>query len=80
MSKRKTTEEFIAEAISVKEKEFYDYSKVEYKNSKTPVLICLKHDRIFLQRQGCPLCDNEEREDLDYKDFIRLNEKYLTKY
>lgn len=70
MSKRKTTEEFIAEAISVKGEGVYDYSKVEYKNSKTPVIIrCLKHDYIFFQRpndhlrgQGCPLCGDERRE------------------
>ena len=38
MGKRKTTEQFIAEAKAV-HGDKYDYSKVEYKNNKTKVCI-----------------------------------------
>ena len=62
MPKKKTKEEFIKEA---KEKHGgkYDYSKVEYVNSKTKVCIkCPEHGEFeqipnnHLQDQGCPKC------------------------
>lgn len=47
-------------------KDFYDYSKVEYKNSKTKIIIgCPIHGyfsttpTIHLQRKGCPACGKE---------------------
>ena len=49
MGKRKTTEQFISEAIKV-HGDKYDYSKVEYINAKTKVcIICPKHGE-FWQR------------------------------
>ncbi len=60
---RKTRQEFIEDARKVWGNQ-YDYSQVDYVNSKTKVLIrCIKHDETFLQtpyahnimkRQGCP--------------------------
>ncbi len=47
--RRKTKEEFIQEARKVWGDQ-YDYSQVDYINSKTKVLIrCIKHDEIFPQ-------------------------------
>ena len=63
MPKRKTQEEFIAEA-KVIHGDKYDYSKVEYKNRDIPIeIICSIHGK-FIQRphnhvnqqQGCPKC------------------------
>ena len=59
-----TTEEFINRAIQIHGKK-YDYSKVEYKNAKTPVrIICHKHGDFFVSpnkhtsitKRGCPKC------------------------
>lgn len=65
MAKKKTTEEFIADARKV-HGDKYDYSKVEYVNSQTPVtIICPKHGE-FKQRpsdhlsgKGCKQCATE---------------------
>ena len=65
-SKRKTTEQFIAEAKLV-HGDKYDYSNVSYINNSTPVKIyCLKHQYEFsqipsdhLSGKGCPKCGNE---------------------
>lgn len=65
MSKRKTTEEFIAEAIRV-HGDKYDYSKVVYKGANSPVcIICARHGE-FIQRPndhirgvGCRKCHFE---------------------
>ncbi len=47
--RRKTKEEFIQEARKVWGDQ-YDYSQVDYINSKTKVLIrCIKHDENFPQ-------------------------------
>jgi hypothetical protein len=44
MPKKKTTEEFIQDAIKI-HGDKYDYSKVEYINSKTKVIIiCKEHE------------------------------------
>lgn len=66
MSKRKTTEEFISEAKLVHGNK-YDYSKVEYINSSTKVIIVCKDHGEFhqkptnqLQGKGCPSCANEK--------------------
>ena len=67
MPKRKTTEEFIAEARKV-HGDKYDYSKVEYINKNTKVcIICSKHGEFWqdphshLQGSGCPLCCIDKR-------------------
>jgi hypothetical protein len=59
---KKTTLEFIEAAIAI-HKDRYDYSFVEYINSKTPVSIGCKIHGIFSQRpgdhlngHGCPAC------------------------
>lgn len=47
MSKRKTTEQFIEEARAI-HGDKYDYSKVEYVNSRTKVcIICPIHGEFF---------------------------------
>jgi len=62
MPRRKTTEEFIIDARAV-HGDKYDYSKVEYKNSKTKAMIvCQKHGEFtqtpthHLYGCGCPSC------------------------
>ena len=62
MPKKKTKEEFIKEATE-KHNGKYDYSKVEYVNSKTKVcIICPEHDEFWqtpsnhTRGQGCPYC------------------------
>ena len=60
-----TTEEFIEKARKV-HGDKYDYSKVEYKNNKTPVtIICQKHGEFkirpdnHLHNHGCKKCKDE---------------------
>lgn len=67
MGKRKTTEQFIAEAKAV-HGDKYDYSKVEYKNNKTKVCIICPIHGWFLQVPkdhldgiGCKKCGVERR-------------------
>ncbi len=62
MAKQLTTEEFIARAKAV-HGDRYDYSKVEYVNNSTPVLIICPEHGVFEQRpnnhfngNGCPKC------------------------
>ena len=62
MPKRKTKDEFIKDANEIHNGK-YDYSKVEYKNSKTKVcIICPEHGEFWmkpnshLSGQGCPKC------------------------
>lgn len=65
MSRRYTTEDFIAKANGI-HKGKYDYSLVSYKDSVTPVnIICPEHGK-FMQRpvmhlsgRGCPKCGME---------------------
>ena len=67
MSKKKTTEEFIKDAIKI-HGDKHDYSLVEYNGNKIPVKIfCKKHSVFFQQRpndhlsgHGCKLCANEK--------------------
>ena len=62
-SKRKTTEQFIEEAIAIHGYK-YDYSLVNYINDRINISIkCISHDYIFnqspgchLRGQGCPSC------------------------
>jgi len=63
MPKKKTTEEFIQDAIKV-HGDRYDYSKVEYKNSSSKVIIiCKEHGEFnkqpanFILGQSCPKCN-----------------------
>lgn len=62
MSKRYTTEEFIAKAKVVHGNK-YDYSRVVYVDSVTPVtIVCPEHGEfkqqpaMHLSRTGCPEC------------------------
>ena len=69
----KGKEKFIEESIKVHGNK-YDYSKVEYKNNKTPVcIICPKHGEFWMtpnkhisSKQGCPKCSESHMErDMD---------------
>lgn len=82
--KKSNKEEFI-EKSTKKHNNKYDYSLVEYKNSKTKVkIICKKHS-IFEQKpndhlsgQGCPKCKKEILSKLKKyttEDFINLSQK-----
>lgn len=81
--RRKTTEEFIDAAKKV-HGDKYDYSKVEYKNSKTKVcIICPKHGEFMQQPYshlagiGCPSCSNSKLEN-EVNDFLIENKiKYV---
>ena len=61
-NKKSTTEEFIKKAILVHGEKKYDYSKVDYKQSKIKVIIiCPIHGEFeqtpdhHLSGQGCPI-------------------------
>jgi hypothetical protein len=60
---KKTTKEFIADAIEVHGNK-YDYSKVNYEsNSKKVVIICKEHGeflktpQVHIKGQGCRICN-----------------------
>ena len=80
-SKKKTTEEFVAEAKEIYPE--YDYSKVEYKNATTKVLItCPKHGDFWAiprntlaNRAGCPECGKER----ERKCFARSDKEFKTR-
>jgi hypothetical protein len=84
MPKKKTTEEFIAEAQEV-HGDFYDYSKVEYVNNNTKITIgCPVHGdyrtlpRIHLKKCGCPKCAGVRS---DTENFIKkANQAHNNKY
>lgn len=64
------TQEFIEKAKNI-HKNLYDYSKVDYINAKTPVIIiCYKHGEFFqtpdnhLHGKGCPHCKSKQQTDL----------------
>jgi superfamily II DNA or RNA helicase len=76
MSKKLTTEEFIERAKQV-HGDKYDYSKVEYKNSRTKVIIiCPEHGEFLqtpgshLKGQGCRKCSYKNYK-YTTKEFIR---------
>jgi very-short-patch-repair endonuclease len=85
MSKKLTQEEFIEKAIKVHGNK-YDYSLVEYINTKTKIKIICKEHGEFLQvpnyhlsNCGCPLCSSNIK--LTTEDFIKLaKEKHNNKY
>jgi len=72
MSKKLTTEKFIAKAKKAHVNKYYDYSKVEYINNHTKVIIICPEHGEFAQRPGshlsgcgCPSCKA-----LNTKEFI----------
>ncbi len=75
-TRRKTREEFIEDARKIWGSQ-YDYTQVDYKNSKSKVTIrCTKHDATFeqtpfahiiMKRQGCPVCQEEIKEEVRKK-------------
>ena len=73
-----TTEDFILKAIET-HGEKYDYSKVEYVDSKTNVcIICPKHGEFWqiprnhLHGQGCPIC-KESKLEMEICQFLEEN-------
>jgi hypothetical protein len=88
---KKTTEDFVKDAKKIHGNN-YDYSKVKYVNSKTPIkIICPKHGNfqqtpnVHLRGSGCPECGllikNEKRKGT-FEDFVEKSkqihgEKYL---
>lgn len=76
MASKKTIEDFLKEASEI-HGDIYDYSRVVYINSKTPVeIICRKHGSFFQtpnkhvsQKHGCPLCAKNSK--LDTASFIK---------
>lgn len=80
MPKRLTTEEFIAKARAI-HGDKYDYSKVEYVNIRTPVIItCPEHgdfpqrpDNHIVLKQGCAGCAGVAKKDVNT--FIREAKK-----
>jgi hypothetical protein len=90
MSRRKTKEEFIQDAIK-KHGNAYDYDNVKYINANTLVdIICPKHGSFpltphdHLKGQGCKLCGIERRANkrkLTLTDFIsKANKIHNSKY
>ena len=89
MAKKKTREEFIADAIKV-HREKYSYEKVEYINSVTKVIVtCKKHGdflitpRDLLQGQGCRECKRDKLKSelvcgigvIDYEGLVKIDGK-----
>ena len=88
--KRDTTESFIEKAKEIHGNK-YDYSKVEYKDSKTKVcIVCPEHGEFWkipnghLSGQGCPKCGKESgniKNSLGSNEFIKRSiEKHGDKY
>lgn len=85
MPKRLTTEEFIEKA-KLKHGDKYDYSEVEYVNTKTPVKIkCNKHNIWFKQAptfhlkfNGCPLCMYETKKRINKGRISKLKKSEET--
>jgi len=87
-NKKKTSKSFIKEAKKIHK---YDYSKVNYKNSHTKIIIiCEKHGE-FLQAPnhhlkgcGCPkCCSNVSKISQQWLDYLNIPKKYrevLVKY
>ena len=79
MSKKKTTKQFIEEARLVHGNK-YDYSKSEYVNATTKVIIICPQHGEFLQRpcdhlngRGCKTCfyeENGKQSRLDFESFL----------
>ena len=81
-----TTDEFIERARKIHSNK-YDYSKVEYINSKTKVcIICPEHGEFWqtpdkhLYGRGCPICGNDKQKS-NTEEFIRkANKIHSNKY
>ena len=78
--KRKTTEQFIAEAKAV-HGDRYDYSEVEYVHIRTKIkIICPEHGPFeqtpnsHLQRKGCPKCGSKQR----VKSRVKTTEQFIA--
>jgi len=79
-----TTQDFINKALFV-HKSKYNYSKVNYINSKTKIIIiCKKHGKFLqtpnkhLQKSGCKKCSNEKlhkKRKMSILDFIKKSNK-----
>ena len=76
-TKKSTTEQFIQKAIFIHSKGKYDYSLVDYKHSKTKVIIvCPEHGEFnqtpanHLSGNGCPKCSIDEHRS-SIEQFIR---------
>ena len=83
ISKPKTQEETIEQFINVHNNK-YDYSKVEYTNTKTKVeIICSDHGSFFQkpnnhkQGAGCPKCNINSKEEFLINLFKEYNINYL---
>lgn len=83
MKKSKTTEQFVREANEIHHDK-YNYSKVEYTNSKTKVcIICPEHGEFWqtphnhLIEQGCPKCKERKLEKEVRESLEKHNIKYI---
>ena len=81
-----TTEEFIKKAVS-KHGDRYNYSKVEYVNSRTKVCImCKKHGEFYvtpdnhLKGRGCPRCKQSRGENIIEAWLQRSNIRYERQF
>lgn len=81
--RRKTTEQFIAEAKAI-HGDKYDYSKVEYTNTHTKVyIICPEHGAFcaipcdHLHKHGCPHCARDAQKKLVYG--VGINDLLYTR-
>ena len=86
MPKKVTTKDFINRANKIHNNK-YNYTKVDYNNSKTKIKIICKVHGIFEQRpdihlsnKGCPKCANNKKA-TTIKDFInKANKVHDNKY
>lgn len=81
-----TTEEFVRKAVS-KHGDRYNYSKVEYVNSRTKVCImCKKHGEFYvtpdnhLKGRGCPRCKQSRGENMIEAWLQRSNIRYERQF
>lgn len=86
----KSKEQFIEDAKKT-HGDKYDYSLVDYKNSKTKVkIICPRHGEFLqipsshIKRQGCPMCKNSFGEEKIYnflsKNGLKLGKDFFREY
>ena len=91
MRRKLTTKEFIYKAKLI-HKNKYDYSKVNYINTKTKIIInCHTHGEFqitpnnHLQGKGCPICgaiirSEKQKQRLTTKKFVTMAKKIHAKY
>ena len=79
---KKNTEKFIAESKSLYADRYdYDYSKVEYINAQTNVIIiCREHNREFSVKPYAHLHQNEKCRDCGYRDRQMPNQKTTEQF